>query len=157
LDNSKEEYITISQEISTLKLYIELEQMRFTQPFDFILDIDKELPLDASIPTMLIQPFVENSIWHGLMPKKTNCILELIFEKTGDDLLVVIRDNGIGRNLELKENTSHISKGSSLTQERLKELTINNNKQFTYSVVDLTDYIGNSIGTEVRITLPLDL
>ncbi|MEO6904278.1 MAG: two-component regulator propeller domain-containing protein [Bacteroidia bacterium] len=157
LDNSQEEYISISQEINTLKLYIELEQMRFTQPFDFILDMDKELPLDAYIPTMLIQPFIENSIWHGLMPKKTNCILELIFKRKGANMLVVIRDNGIGRDEELKKNISHISKGSSLTEERLRELTINNNKQFTFSIVDLTDNGGNSKGTEVRIMLPLDV
>ncbi len=156
LDNSKEEYITISQEINTLKLYIELEQMRFTQPFEFILDIDEELPLDAYIPTMLIQPFVENSIWHGLTPKKTNCILQLILKKDGSNVFVIIRDNGIGRNLGLKGSPSHVSKGTSLTDERLKELTINNNEKFTFSIIDLTDDKGNATGTEVRIKLPID-
>jgi ligand-binding sensor domain-containing protein len=157
LDNSKEEYIAISQEINTLKLYIELEQIRFKQPFQFILDIDEKLDLETHIPTMLIQPYVENSIWHGLMPKKTNCILHLLLKKEEQHIFVSIKDNGVGRDKSGKTSDLHVSKGMSLTEQRIKELELSNGKKFSVHIIDLTDDKGNPTGTEVQLIIPFDL
>ena len=157
LNNSKEEYISLSQEINTLRLYIELEQIRFTNPFKFVIEVDEKLDMDMDIPTMLIQPYVENSIWHGLMPKESDAILELFFKKEEDALFVVIRDNGIGRKIKDPSQKTHISKGMSITEQRIQTLQATNQKKFVAIVVDLKDENNNSAGTEVQITIPFDL
>jgi hypothetical protein len=154
LNNSRQEYIFLQQEISTLQLYIELEQIRFTEPFKFIIEIDEQLDMDMDIPTMLIQPYIENSIWHGLMPRKTGGILQLLFKKLDDTLLVVIRDNGVGRKPVDPVNKTHISKGMSLTEQRIEALEATNKQKFITSIIDLKDEKGNAIGTEINLIIP---
>lgn len=155
LNNSKEEYISLSQEINTLKLYIELEQIRFTHPFKFIIDIDDEIDMDVDIPTMLIQPYIENSIWHGLMPKKGEGVLELIFKEINSTIHVTIRDNGVGRKIK-GPNQQHISKGLSITEQRIETLEATSQKKFDTKIIDLKDEQGNPIGTEVNLIIPFD-
>lgn len=158
LDNSKEDYLDIEQEIKTLKLYIELEQVRFKHPFEAIIDIDKELNMDFEIPTMLIQPYIENAIWHGLMPKKTKGILWLVLKKENNSLKISIKDNGVGRPLESTfSNKAHESKGMLLTKERLEAMKIKYKKNFNLKIIDLKDSQGSAVGTEVTITIPIDL
>jgi two-component sensor histidine kinase len=156
LNNSRQEYIFLAQEINTLKLYIELEQIRFTEPFQFNIEIDEQLDMDMDIPTMLIQPYIENSIWHGLMPKKSGGILELIFKKEGNSMRVIIRDNGVGRQIP-DPAKKHVSKGMSITEQRINILTSTNKKKFITTIVDLKDENGQSIGTEVNLTIPFEL
>ncbi len=155
LNNSRTEYISISQEINTLRLYIELEQIRFKIPFKFILEIDDELDMETDIPTMLIQPYIENSIWHGLMPKENQGTLELLFKKQNDFLIVLIRDNGVGRNIS-KKDTKHISHGMSITEQRIEILASTNQKKFTTTITDLIDEQGAPLGTEVKLMIPLE-
>ncbi len=157
LNNSRQEYISLTQEINTLRLYIELEQIRFTHPFQFTIEIDKELDIDMDIPTMLIQPYVENSIWHGLMPKESGGVLELLLKKTDRSLLVTIRDNGAGRKVIDPSKKAHMSKGMSITEQRIQTLEATNEKKFDIVIIDLKDDQGMSSGTEVRITIPFDL
>jgi len=154
LNNSREEYISLEQEIITLKLYIELEQIRFTNPFEFIIDMDETIDMEIDIPTMLIQPYIENSIWHGLMPKSSGGILELILRKTDSTLHVIIRDNGVGR--KMKTAHQHISKGMSITEQRIETLEATSQKKFNTRIVDLKDEQGNLIGTEVNLIIPFD-
>jgi hypothetical protein len=156
LNNSRQEYIFLQQEISTLQLYIELEQIRFTYPFKFVIEIDEELDMEMGIPTMLIQPYVENSIWHGLMPKETEGLLELLFKKRGDTLLVIIRDNGVGMERGNLTKKHHISKGMSLTEQRIQTLESTSNKKFVTTVIDLKNENGESLGTEVHLIIPFD-
>lgn len=153
LNNSREEYISLSQEVSTLQLYIELEQIRFRPAFQFKIELDKELDTDVYIPTMLIQPYVENSIWHGFNSKKTNALLELIFQKEGDHIIVTIRDNGTGRKRKTENNT-HISKGMTITEQRLQMLVSTSKTKFNAKIIDLTDENGFPVGTEVQLTIP---
>jgi ligand-binding sensor domain-containing protein len=155
LNNSRQEYISLTQEINTLQLYIELEQIRFTNPFQFNIEIDKGLDMEMDIPTMLIQPYIENSIWHGLMPKESGGILELIFKKEGNSMRVIIRDNGVGRQIT-DPAKKHVSKGMSITEQRINILTSTNKKKFITTIVDLKDGNGHSIGTEVNLMIPLD-
>lgn len=157
LDNSKEEYILIEKEIDTLKLYMELEQIRFKEPFTYTIHIDESLNMDNTyIPTMLIQPYVENAIWHGFMPKKTGCRLEINFKKAGEDRLeIIIRDNGVGRNATGAHKRTHASKAMSLTRERLDALKIKNDSDYRITVTDLRDAAGNAAGTEIMLQIEL--
>ncbi len=99
LENSKQEYISLEQEIETLKLYLELEKMRFDESFNFSVEIDENITLSRIfVPTMLIQPVIENSIWHGLAPLQQNGQLILSLKQLSKNkILCFIQDNGIGR------------------------------------------------------------
>ncbi|HET6225034.1 MAG TPA: two-component regulator propeller domain-containing protein [Bacteroidia bacterium] len=156
LNNSKNEYISLEDEISTLKLYIDLEQLRFKHPFRFILDIDKELDMGIDIPTMLIQPYIENSIWHGLMPKESGGKLELILKNVNRAIHVIIRDNGVGREKGDLSSKYHVSKGMSLTEQRIQTLENTSKKKFVTAIIDLKDGQGSPIGTEVNLIIPFD-
>ncbi|HET6227405.1 MAG TPA: histidine kinase [Bacteroidia bacterium] len=154
LNNSKEEYISLEQEITTLQLYIELEQIRFENPFKFIIDIEETIDMEMDIPTMLIQPYIENSIWHGLMPKGKGGILELLFKKTDNSLHVTIRDNGVGR--KPKAPSQHVSKGMSITEQRIKTLEATNHRVYSTRIIDLKDKNNSINGTEVNLIIPID-
>jgi hypothetical protein len=156
LNNSRQEYISLTQEINTLRLYIELEQIRFTHPFKFEIEIDDELDMEMDIPTMLIQPYVENSIWHGLMPKESDGMLELLFKKVDDSMLVTIRDNGMGRK-NADPAKKNVSRGMSITEQRINILATTSRKKFITTIIDLKDEYGNSKGTEVNLLIPFDL
>ena len=159
LDNSQEEYISIEKEIITLSLYIELEKIRFKTPFEFILNVDDEIDEgETYIPTMVIQPFIENAIWHGLMPKQTDCKLELSIQQENETILITIKDNGVGRGTVPKpKEKQHVSKAMSLMQQRMKALGVKNNALYTVEIIDLKDENNMPNGTEVRITIPLEI
>lgn len=156
LNNSRNEYISLEDEISTLQLYIELEQIRFKHPFKFILTIDEKLDMYTDIPTMLIQPYIENSIWHGLMPKETEGRLELTFKKVDATIHIQIKDNGVGRETVEMKKKLHVSKGMSLTEQRIQTLENTSNKKFVTTIIDLKDEQGNPAGTEVNLIIPVD-
>jgi LytS/YehU family sensor histidine kinase len=156
LNNSRNEYISLEDEISTLQLYIELEQIRFKHPFKFILTIDEKLDMYTDIPTMLIQPYIENSIWHGLMPKETEGRLELTFKKVEATVHIQIKDNGVGRETVEMKKKLHVSKGMSLTEQRIQTLENTSNKKFVTTIIDLKDEQGNPAGTEVNLIIPVD-
>jgi LytS/YehU family sensor histidine kinase len=105
---------------------------------------------------MLIQPYIENSIWHGLMPKESEGKLELIFKKVDATIHVTIRDNGVGRDKGDLSKKYHVSKGMSLTQQRIQTLENTSKKKFVTTIIDLKDEIGNPIGTEVNLIIPFD-
>lgn len=156
LNNSRNEFISLEQEISTLQLYIELEQIRFKHPFKFILTVDDELDMETDIPTMLIQPYIENSIWHGLMPKETEGCLELNLKKVNSTIHIQIIDNGVGRETGEMKKRHHVSKGMSLTEQRIQTLENTSNKKFVTTIIDLKDEHDNPIGTEVNLIIPID-
>jgi hypothetical protein len=152
LDNSQKEFISVDEELSMLKLYVGLEQIRFQDPFEAVLKIEGDATAESiQIPTMLIQPFVENAIWHGLMPLNERGHLSVIFRVVNDRLHVSIRDNGVGRKQGHKvvEMKNHVSKGMQLIGERLQALQIKYERNFYMEVVD------HPRGTEVRLDLPL--
>ena len=142
-----------------LSLYIELEKIRFKTPFEFILNVDDEIDEgETYIPTMVIQPFIENAIWHGLMPKQTDCKLELSIQQENETILITIKDNGVGRGTVPKpKEKQHVSKAMSLMQQRMKALGVKNNALYTVEIIDLKDENNMPNGTEVRITIPLEI
>jgi sensor histidine kinase YesM len=154
LDLSKQETVPLSKEIDALKMYIELEALRLENKFDYSISMDKNVDDDATkIPSLIIQPFVENAIWHGLHNKKTHGHIDIKVKETEDhNLLITIEDDGIGRKAasEIKhEYTNHKSYGISITINRVKLLNNKNEVIFT----DLYDSNNNAAGTKVTIHL----
>lgn len=156
LENSRLSLISLAQEIETLELYIELEHLRFEQKFQYSINVQEGISFhNTFIPSMLIQPYVENAIWHGLMHKEEEGKLEINIKRGEGVLVCTIEDNGIGRkrSKELKKNSlsQHKSMALQLSLERLSILSKQFNKSFYVEIEDLTD----PSGTKVTIVLPL--
>lgn len=164
LQNSDKNLVPLSQEIEMLNLYLELEKLRFTEKFTYEISYD-ENKIDTEtieIPPMLLQPFVENALWHGLLPKKDNRVLTLNFDLLNDDILICsIEDNGIGRQKSylLKKNQTrtkkHESKGIRITQDRLNLISLQHNQHARIEIIDKEDAEGNPTGTKVIIELAI--
>ena len=163
LNNTEELVIPLFQEIDLLKTYIELEQLRFEKAFEYELLIDNDLDEQGLfVPPMLIQPYVENAIWHGLMNLKDERIgkLRITFTIENNLLKIVIEDNGIGRSkAALYEKESiHRPIAMKLTEKRLqmihKAWGQNGIKVIIHDLLDETE---KAIGTRVEVFLPIDL
>lgn len=162
LNNSAQSAITLSEEIETLQLYLDLESLRFEGKFQYIIkigmDIDTE---DTEIPPMLIQPYLENALWHGIMNRSDRSgKVELKIDRKDQLLVCSITDNGIGRKkaaaLRSKHASIHKSSGMQITEERLKILNATRNSSLSVKIVDLEDKDGEALGTRVEIYVPLD-
>lgn len=156
LDNSKHEMISLKKEMQTLKLYLELESARLEHSFDYKFKIDPNIDSEyLQIPPLIIQPFTENAIWHGLRNRTDKGLLEVIVNEIDDETLqIIVQDNGIGREASRKlkkEQTQHKSYGIEITTERLKTLDPNNSVEIN----DLYDADETSAGTQIIITLKL--
>lgn len=162
LNNSREKELSLQTEIETLNLYIELEQLRFDNTFDYRLNVSEELNLyEIEIPTMILQPYVENAIWHGLMNLKEERKGELKIDiRSRDNLLLIsIEDNGVGRarSSQFKKESIHHSVGMQLIEERLKlinKLWETNNVKV--EIHDLHHTNGEACGTRVELFLPMN-
>lgn len=161
LHNSQEKTIVLKNEISLIELYLELEKLRFNNSFEVDVIIDSNVNLyEIQIPTMLIQPYIENAIWHGLMnlPEGKKGKLKINFKCKDEMLLIDIEDNGIGRDAakEFNKFKTHHSVGMKLTEQRL--VMINQIQQFEKAKVLITDLyeLNKPIGTKVEIAIPLN-
>lgn len=152
MHQSNNNFLTLEQEIDWLKIYMELEQLRFRGKFEFELIVDPELELDFQIPNMLIQPHLENAIWHGIMPLKGSRQgkIRLAFLKDGDKLRVEIEDNGVGRG-NAPEKKEHESSGIKLVTDRLERLSQLENIQFKQEIIDVVDEQHEAKGTLVLL------
>jgi len=161
LNNSREDDITLDVEIETLALYVDLEQLRFDNKFSYELNISEELnQFDIKIPAMLIQPYLENAILHGLMnlDGERNGELKIEIQKQNHLLKVIIEDNGVGRvrSNEFKNNSTHNPLAMKLTEERLEMISkLENTKNVKVIVIDLYNEEQNACGTRVELFLPL--
>ncbi len=158
LNNSDQSFISLEKEKEILELYLQLEQLRFHGNFEYSIIIDKEIDItEIKIPPMLVQPFVENAIWHGLMPKQGERKVQIKFRLNGDMLECLITDNGIGRQaaamLKEKASTSHQSKGMAIVNERLQILRQQHQQPFEVSVTDIIDAGNNLTGTQVLLKI----
>ncbi len=160
LENSDQQTIPLSREIETLKLYLDVESLRFTHSFSFDIEVKTDIdPVLISIPPMLVQPYAENAIWHGLLNKQGERKLKITFESDDESLLVSIEDNGVGRKksatFDSPMKKSKTSMGMKLTSERLDVLNELNPDQAFVEIQDLVDAKGKAIGTCVKLTLPI--
>ncbi|MEP7269615.1 MAG: histidine kinase, partial [Saprospiraceae bacterium] len=163
LENSEQRTISLYNEVEMLSAYLEMEAYRFKTKFDYVIDVPEQINRnDIEIPSMLIQPYVENAIWHGLLPKTEKGELKILFnyhaDREGNYLSCTIRDNGIGRAKakELKGNKIHNQKsmGMKVTEERMHLLSVASNKKPEVNITDLfEDGIGS--GTQVDLLIPL--
>jgi ligand-binding sensor domain-containing protein len=167
LDTAGHGFIFLSEEINRLKLYLELEKLRFHENFSY--EIITGADVDASsimIPNMIIQPFAENTLWHGIINSGIKGIITISFSFEDIDidsiisksLIIKITDNGIGINTAKKnKKEDHISKGIQIIEERLKLLSAKMELPKPIMLDDLSSRNLNSQGTEVIISLPLPL
>jgi len=148
LKNSRIDEISLEQEIEFLRAYMNLEKQRLNNSFDYIIDVDKRIAIDnILIPPLLLQPFVENSIWHGLSKKEGRGLISINFSKKNNLLLCTLDDNGIG----LKNKTSSKdSLGLHITQSRLDVLNKLKNTTAQIAIFEKKE----SSGVRVEIKLP---
>lgn len=156
LHNSEKKEITLSEEISFIEKYIELEKIRFGNKFSYSVCVDESIDIHNSlIPPMLLQPFVENAINHGLLNKKGIGTLTIKISKLNSDTIILITDDGIGRKASeiLKSRKKHCSMAISLIEERFNILNaIGNINKYSYEIIDLYED-EKPCGTQVKITL----
>lgn len=156
LENSDEDFIPLTKEIELLELYVKLEHNRFKEKFDYQINIDRTIDLEQfSIPPMLLQPYIENAIWHGLRYRKTKGNLKIaISNKDSETILISIIDDGIGREksqeLKTKNQLKQKSKGMSTIKNRI---TILNNMYKDRISVDVSNVSENGEGTKVALLL----
>lgn len=155
LENT-EQSIALSKEIEMLDIYINLTKIRYKNKFEYQLIVDENLNTnEILIPTLLLQPIVENAIIHGLSPKNKKGLLTVSFLKKNNQLECIVEDDGIGRiaSNEIQKNKEYQSKALEITKERL-ELFNNNVGKSSIKIIDLTTN-GIPSGTKVIITIPL--
>jgi hypothetical protein len=158
LENSQNRLISLKEEIDALKLYVDLELIRFRDNFDFRLEIDNELQLrDIFVPPLILQPYVENAIHHGLIHKTGSKELVVRIVSENDFVTIEIRDNGIGRKnaeeIKRRKTNTYKSMGMDITTKRVELFkTIYSNK-ISVEINDLTSDRNLPIGTSVKITL----
>ena len=161
LVHSDKEMVTLQEEIDMIGLYIELESVRFKDQFHYTVGVENGIDTEElRIPTLLVQPFVENAIWHGLMHKDGEKKLEVMFEEDGDFLICTITDNGIGRKRSAEISaaagrTGHQSKGILVSTERLKKMQATTGHPGTITITDLYDADAQPAGTKVVIQIPV--
>ena len=160
LENSKEKTISLSVEIEMLQLYIELEHRRCNGKFNYQITIDKTIDQDnTSIPSMIIQPYVENAIWHGLMQKDGNGVLTVSINGNDGVLECCIEDTGIGRAKAMEISGSkqdkHRSLGMGITRKRLELSGMEKGETATVTIIDKMDEMNKACGTKVILQLPL--
>ena len=155
--NSDKKEISLFEEIETGKLYTKLEQMRSDNKIDFVFNIDEAIDLkDIKVPALILQPFIENAIWHGLVPKENGGkVIVSINEKDGG-VECVIDDNGIGRELskqyKAQYEATHQSRGIGLTQTTLDLDKLLNEQEYSIIIIDKKNESGEPGGTKVIIS-----
>lgn len=157
MENSNRDFISLSTELEQLKEYLDLEHMRFRDKFAYRITVDEALDADATyIPNMLIQPQLENAIWHGLRYKEGAGTLALTIHKEKESVIVQVEDDGIGlqksRELKTKHQKRHNSRGLTNTGERIRLL---NELYGMRIVMEVTDKEGKETGVIVRLYFPL--
>jgi hypothetical protein len=159
LDQSKEKLISLENEISTTSLYLELEKIRFEETLTCEIKVAKDIDTTMKeLPPMLIQPFIENSLKHGLFHKKENRQLKVNFTLENQTLICTIADNGIGRKQSAILNANRLKKhksfATSATQNRIELLNVGRSEDITLHIFDLIDDKGKALGTRVEIKIP---
>jgi two-component system sensor histidine kinase YesM len=157
MENSNKDFITLDNELEQLKKYLELEHLRFQDKFDFKIIVDPELDAERTmVPNMIIQPHLENAIWHGLRYLDDKGLLQLQVQLTNGKVVIRIEDNGIGlaKSQELKTSNqkTHQSRGMSNTKERISLLNELYKKDISFQI---SEKAPPETGTIVEIIFPL--
>jgi len=156
MENSTEDFIPFQQELDLLQNYLALEKTRFADKFDYKVEVDERLNMQSlKVPGMLVQPFLENAVWHGLRYRSEKGFLKLNFEKEAQHLKITIEDNGIGIEESKKQKTQHQKtregRGMKNTLERIKLLNDLYKKDINSSIKD------KEYGSGVLVTIKINL
>lgn len=164
LDNSDKNFIPLNSELETIRLYLSLEALRFSQSFTYTIELEQDLDKDdIYIPSLLLQPFVENAIWHGLSNKEGEKKLILQFSEKNRYLECIIQDNGIGRKRAAEIKKSKLgsnrfeSKGTKLALQRIGIQNREMPGSASIETIDLYNETGEATGTKVLIKLATGL
>jgi ligand-binding sensor domain-containing protein len=155
--NSDKREITLFDEIETCCLYTQLESLRFGNKLHYSFDVDETIDLKSvMVPALILQPFIENAIWHGIMPKENGGELRVKISRKENKIFCVIEDDGIGREVSMKNKfpdaeITHQSKGVSLTQSRLELSNMLNERNATVEIIDRTNENDETAGTKVML------
>lgn len=161
LDSSRSKYITLSDEIKLLSLYVEMEMLRFENKFDFHLNVSPDVNRFVDIPTMILQPFIENAINHGLRYKETKGNLYIDFYNQGKYLVCKIQDDGVGRErarqIQSNSRKGYKSQGLKITEERLRTFNMIADSDIRFLITDRIEAPIDSnidVGTLIEIKFP---
>ncbi|PKW28735.1 tetratricopeptide repeat-containing sensor histidine kinase [Flavobacterium lindanitolerans] len=157
MENSNKDFVTLNNEVEQLKKYLDLEHLRFNEKFDYEITIDDALDGDAVlVPNMLLQPHLENAIWHGLRYKEGKGFLKLDFKLKNNMVKVIVDDNGIGltksRELKTTNQKVHESRGMTNTRERISLLNELYKKNISLKISEKKN---PETGTRIEISFPL--
>lgn len=164
LNNSRSNYISLKDDLDALKLYIEIESLRFDNKFEYEVKASKNLdPELIQIPPMLFQPYVENAIWHGLMQKEGSGKIEVKVELDEKEELIIgtITDNGIGRKKAMELKSKGVNKkknksmGMQITHDKIEAINFLHDLNASVSIHDLVDDAGIAAGTQVVLEIPI--
>jgi ligand-binding sensor domain-containing protein len=160
LQNSQADLISLESELDSLELYLDLESLRFDYHFNYKISVENDVDLsNINVPPLIIQPYVENAIWHGLMHKEEKGQLDIDISVNDNHLVCRVTDNGIGRKkaeeLGSKSATRHKSMGLHITADRIALIQKEEEKGPAVKILDLSNPDGSAAGTEVTISLPL--
>ncbi len=156
---AQQAFIPLEQEMENIGLYLRLEKMRFNDKFTFEVMYDDDLdPDDWMMPTMILQPLVENSILHGIMPSQIHCVLQLRLSLSNDDLLLEVIDNGIGveNSRAMKQGSTHRSRGMELIHKRLHALSFFSKQELKLIYTVPFDDEKNP-GNKTSLLIPFDM
>lgn len=157
LENSREEYVSLEKEIQTLKYYLDLQKLRHEDNFDYTIEVPENIEIsEIEIPPMLAQPFIENSIEHGLREITGKGLINIRFYIKDKELFFEVTDNGIGfqKSRAMKnDNPGRKSFASAITLERLQTLN-KKNKKIKLLMEDLSDHLNNITGARVTFIIP---
>jgi LytS/YehU family sensor histidine kinase len=158
--------VSLKDELETLELYLQMESLRFSNKFSYKINVDGNIdPSSIDIPPMLIQPYVENAIWHGLMHKSDSVerTVALNISRENGRLVCTIEDNGIGREraqeIRAKRPSSKGKKsmGMQITKDRIEMINKMYNSTTTVNIIDLKETSGEAAGTRVELTIPVSV
>jgi len=161
LDSSTEEHVTLQEEIQTIENYLELQKIRFHDKFDYTIDVDEAIhPENIVIPPMLAQPFIENSIEHGIKHRKTKGDIFIRFRLKKGSIVFEVEDNGVGRekakDILFHQNKEHKSLATAITLERIRVLNKRRRHKIALRIEDLTSENNKPTGTLVVIDIPIN-
>ncbi|CAN5697412.1 hypothetical protein BH11BAC1_BH11BAC1_04280 [soil metagenome] len=160
LENSQHSEVPLKEDMKALELYMQLESIRLPHPFTYQFHIDESVDVEeTTIPPLILQPFVENSIWHGLQYKPESGHIDIFISKNDNALHATVEDNGVGRDMSKKAGHPMLLKkeslGMKLTEERLKILNEIKKIKAQFKITDLFTKENKPTGTRVELSLPL--
>jgi len=158
-DSAQQSFVALEEELDTIRLYLQLEQMRFPGKFDYTIDIDNSTAEeDWMLPSMMLQPFLENAVLHGLMPLSGKGQITINARSGNDSLVITITDNGIGmeKSRSLRSGAKHKSKGMQLIRERIGLLSKLSKEPIRLSIAPLLPGAENP-GTSITLTIPQEV